>query len=346
MKTKTYKKEEIIDYLLGSLPEAEAEFFDELSFTDDDFADELKATEKDLIDSYVNRELSGKKLELFENYYLASPLRREKVEFAKSFQPFAAVKITEFQSEIPLEKEEQKKFTISKFLNFPRLSMQWGFAFATVLLLFFGGWLLWQNANLRDELSKDQTNRENILKREAELAEREKQLQEMVSGQQNTNLENEKELAKIREEREKLAQEIKEKNRQERLNNRRNIAQEKKTTPESKKQPVIASFILSPSMRGNNQLKTLTLAKNLSSVNFKLELESDDFEFYRVALKNPNDGKILWQSGKLKADKSASLNANPPAKLLSSQIYFFEVSGITSDGNAEIISNYSFRVVR
>ena len=90
MNTKTYNNENLTAYLLGALPEADAEGFDELSFTDDDFASELSAAEKDLVDAYVNGELKGEKLQSFESYYLASPLRREKVEFARVFQQFAA----------------------------------------------------------------------------------------------------------------------------------------------------------------------------------------------------------------------------------------------------------------
>lgn len=89
MNEKTYNNQVITAYLLGSLPEAETERFDELSFTDDRFADDLKTTENDLIDAYVQGELKNPMLEKFESYYLVSPVRREKVKFAQTFQIFA-----------------------------------------------------------------------------------------------------------------------------------------------------------------------------------------------------------------------------------------------------------------
>src|SRR5688572_18920006 len=89
MSKKTYTSEVIMSYLLGSLPEDEAERFDELSFTDDEFAESLQAAEKDLIDAYVQDELKDAELERFKSYYLASPVRREKVKFAQAFQVFA-----------------------------------------------------------------------------------------------------------------------------------------------------------------------------------------------------------------------------------------------------------------
>ncbi|MDX6709984.1 MAG: hypothetical protein QOH96_1000 [Blastocatellia bacterium] len=76
----------ITQYLLGVLPEAETERFDVLSFTDDEFADSTRVVEKDLVDAYVQGELAGDELEQFKAFYLAFPLRREKVEFAQVFQ--------------------------------------------------------------------------------------------------------------------------------------------------------------------------------------------------------------------------------------------------------------------
>src|SRR5258707_8661520 len=76
------------EYLLGSLPDAEAERLDELSVTDQAFAEALNVAERDLIDAYVLGELKGSALEQFKAHYLASALRREKVRFAEAFQIF------------------------------------------------------------------------------------------------------------------------------------------------------------------------------------------------------------------------------------------------------------------
>ncbi len=55
----TYNYEAITQYLLGALPEEEAERLDELSFTSDEFAEALRAAEKDLVDAYLQGELTG-----------------------------------------------------------------------------------------------------------------------------------------------------------------------------------------------------------------------------------------------------------------------------------------------
>src|SRR5467141_4149827 len=89
MSEQTFDQQAVAQYLLGALPEAETERLDELSITDAEFAEALQVAEKDLVDAYVQGELNGAALERFRSYYLASPLRREKVQFAQAFKVFA-----------------------------------------------------------------------------------------------------------------------------------------------------------------------------------------------------------------------------------------------------------------
>ena len=73
----------LISYLLGALPDEEAERLDEQSIVDEGMAARLCILEDDLVDAYVSGALSGETLERFESHYLASPRRRQKVAFAK-----------------------------------------------------------------------------------------------------------------------------------------------------------------------------------------------------------------------------------------------------------------------
>ena len=76
---------QLVRYLLGLLPENDAERLDEQSIVDDEFAARLRAVENDLVDAYVRGALEGELLERFESFYLASPRRRDKVAFARQF---------------------------------------------------------------------------------------------------------------------------------------------------------------------------------------------------------------------------------------------------------------------
>src|SRR5215203_1106443 len=77
--------QQLVRYLLGLLPDEAAELLDELSITDTEVADRLRSVEDDLVDDYVRGALAGESLDRFESVYLASPRRRDKVNFARGF---------------------------------------------------------------------------------------------------------------------------------------------------------------------------------------------------------------------------------------------------------------------
>jgi hypothetical protein len=74
---------QLIRYLLGLLPEDEAQRYEEQSIVDDDVAARLRQVENDLVDAYVRGTLDEEFRKRFESFYLASPLRRDKVRFAE-----------------------------------------------------------------------------------------------------------------------------------------------------------------------------------------------------------------------------------------------------------------------
>jgi hypothetical protein len=77
--------DQLVQYVLGLLPEAETERLDEASVADDALASRLQVVEHDLVDAYVSDTLDRETRARFETVYLATPRRREKVEFARRF---------------------------------------------------------------------------------------------------------------------------------------------------------------------------------------------------------------------------------------------------------------------
>jgi hypothetical protein len=381
MNTETYDIETVNAYLLGALPEAEAERFDELSFTDDRFADALSAAEKNLIDSYVNGELSGARLEQFKNYYLASPLRREKVEFARAFQSFAEKKMAAAQpsavavatAEVIADGvisraavEEKPKGALAEFFSnlfsVPRLSLQWGLAAATLAFLFFAGWLMLENSRLRRESELARAQRGELQRREAELENEIAQARSADSGKEAELERVRGEIARLEQSQERerrrlteLEQERQRLSRQQQQQQNQADAPPKQSAAPPRNQISVASFILAPSLRGGGsggQIQTLSIPEKTDAVAMRLELEPNDYAAFRVALVSQSNGggRVLWRSGSLKARATGdakSLNVNFPARLLkSSDTYTLEVSGVrSSGGEAEIIGNYSFRTV-
>ena len=152
MNRQTYNNALIVDYLLGSLSPAETERLDELSFTDDDFAQRLHAVENDLVDAYVRGELHGKLLQRFQSFYLSSPDRLEKVEFAESFLKLA-------DSAEPSVQPARQVWWKAIFRS-PRPA--WGTLAAAASLLVVLSWLVVQDMRLRRE-------RETLQQRQSEF---------------------------------------------------------------------------------------------------------------------------------------------------------------------------------
>lgn len=331
----------ITDYLLGSLPEAETVRLDELSFTDDEFASELSIAEKELVDAYIQGELTGKRLEQFNFYYLASPRRREKVRFAKAFQTYAEKEAaTETVIKKNIETDEKKVSWFNGFFTFPSFAFQWGLAAASIVLLLLVGWLAFDNYQLRQQENATQARREALQRRE-------KELEEQLKNQQTNNSETEKELTRIREELAKLEEQKKQLETEQRKAEEQRRAQSQK--PNEGGNASIVAFNFEPPRRSVGQPVILKVPASADYLSISLELETDDFPLYRVALKNTANNKTLWQSGKLKAKtkgEGKSLSVKFRAGLLKEGNYILDVSGLSAEETSENIIGYPFRVVK
>jgi hypothetical protein len=71
-------------YLLGELPEEQQVAVEDRAFADPSYLREIQSAEADLIDAYVRGELTADERRDFERMFLASPLRRGKVAFARN----------------------------------------------------------------------------------------------------------------------------------------------------------------------------------------------------------------------------------------------------------------------
>jgi hypothetical protein len=345
MSKQTHNDQTLTRYLLGALPAAEVERLDELSFTDDGFAEALDAAEKDLVDAYVQDELTGATLERFKSHYLASPLRRDKVKFARVFQLVAeknvGAKSLETKAEahdesVAKRKDFWQRFS-SGFLKTPRPALRWGAAFASLALVVAVGWLAFENARLRGQVSQTQARSE-------EFGRREQELQSELEGRRSAGALTEQELARVREERERLEQELKQREAQ---------AAQQRATAQRPSQPGrvgIASFILAPQMRDAAQIREVSVPPDAGYVAMRLELEPNDYSAYRVALINQTGSQTFWRSGPLKARTSGddkALSVRLRAGLLKPQtVYMLRVTGVSTAGSTEIVGDYPFRVVK
>ncbi len=329
-----YDEQLIISYLLGALPDTEAERLDELSLMDDEFAEQLISVENDLVDAYVRGELAKQNLGSFKAHYLASPGRRDKVQLAQALQVLTdkrAEAQTKDASTSALPHAEAKTSSSQdslwhRFFLVPRASLQWGFAIVALMMLFAGGYFMLENARLRNQMAQTQAER-------AVLQAREHELQKQLADEQSADAEIAKELARVREKLAQLEQQL-----------AGTPPVEEKVVPEERDLKVV-SAVLAPQMRSGNQIPSIPVPADTDYVALKLELESNDFPAYQVALKNLANRQIIWRSGKIKITRaSLTLPLRLRASLLKAQNYTLDLSGISNTGASEIIGSYTFKV--
>ena len=348
MSRQTYNNQSITQYLLGLLPEAEAERLDELSFTDDEFAGTLSVIENDLVDAYVQGALDGAVLERFKSHYLSSQLRRQKVEFARAFQSAAGRKAAPRAAEVHVEADDKSPakrkrsgwFSNMSSLALPRPALRWGAVFAALALLVAVVWLAFDDARLRGQISRTLEQRDEVVRREVEL-------QKELEGRRAADAEANQESMRTREEGERLDRGTARQGAQEQLPAEQQRASERRAAQPSG--PSIASFVLAPQTRVAGQLETVSIPANAKYVSMRLELEPNTYPAYRVALLDESAGQSLWRSGRLKARAQGggkTLSISFGAGLLRPQIYLLRVTGISADGASETISDYRFRVVK
>lgn len=81
--------EEIRDYLLGTLSEEGRRVIDERLLLENNFLEELLAEEDELIDDYVNGDLAEDDRTRFEQHFLCTPERQQKIKFAFALNRYA-----------------------------------------------------------------------------------------------------------------------------------------------------------------------------------------------------------------------------------------------------------------
>jgi hypothetical protein len=301
-------------YLFGLLPQDQTERLDEWSVVDDEFAARLDTVESDLVDAYVRGELSGDTLAKFRTVYLSSPRRRQKVACAESLYLLEKAQPAVSQV-VPARPSWLSLFT------FPRFALAGGLA---MLLAISALWI--DNLHLRDSMRQATTDR-------AALQQRERDLQAQLSDEHASNARTASELEQVRNSLAQLGSSTPAKR----------VASQLSSLPVN-----VVAFVLGPQIRGGTQVPILSLPQGTTRVDFRLNLEANEFPHYRATLKSLQDDKVLWHSGQLTAvtkGQSSALSANVPARLLQPQMYQLDLTGTQASGEGELVSSYVFRVV-
>jgi hypothetical protein len=140
-----YSDEVVRLFLLGKLPAAQQVKFEERLFSDEQFETRVRLAENELADDYAYERLSATERDLFEQKFLVSTERRQKLRVSEALhQRFAA------PSPAPARATLGER--LQRLLSWNQVS--WKLAAAVVTLVFFAGttWLLLRRPQLRQEL--------------------------------------------------------------------------------------------------------------------------------------------------------------------------------------------------
>jgi hypothetical protein len=163
MTTQSYSVQTLRDYLLGLLPDEEAQRLDELSIVDDECAGRIRAVEHDLVDAFARDELDGVQLQRFRSRYLASPHGRESIRFARALQSLKGHPGQETSQAVPLAP--------ATFWQRSRWRERLTLAAALILLASASVWLALDNRALRARVTIVESSRDELGAGQARAAE-------------------------------------------------------------------------------------------------------------------------------------------------------------------------------
>jgi hypothetical protein len=309
---------------------------EERGLADYDFFERLLVVENRLIDDYLAAQLSPPDRAQFEQHFLASPKRRERVEFARTFLRSMAQSSAVAAAPVPkaiaaseagvATEETSWSERWRSFFGFN--SVGFGLAAAAAMLLaVFAVWSFLETRRVREELAQ-------IKRERAELQQREQGLQARLDSQQGQTEELRKELERDRAELERLK------------------AEEARLQQSSF--TAIASIILKPpKLRDRSPGQTPQLVINANTSSAQLTLVVDKELIGAILKSHPNvraelssGGKIQWsQEGltprSVKAGKAFVVTL--PAERLSAGSYQMRLAGSGPSGEM-VIATYPFKV--
>jgi hypothetical protein len=321
MDVNTKDESQFVRYFLGEMTDAEQARFEESFFQDVELSELLSDAENDLIDGYVRDELSPRERERFQQHFLISDRRREKLEVARAlFQEKdarAASRVVDRSAQFPWWR------ALFASLRLPSTALAYSFGAIAVLFLAGGLWLFSEVRQLRRETARLSSERNMQSAQNDQLLE-----------QANEQRRHSEELAA---EKEQLERQLAE------LRNQPGIAER-----ESRPAPGFLTFILSPVSRGSDTTKKLIIPYGVGSVRLQLNLNpGDDYPAYQVNLQKAGGGQVrTWKSVRGASIKGARVVfVDVQATSLTANEYEVTLSGV-ANGKTETLGYYYFNLPR
>lgn len=323
-------------YLLGELTEQEQAQLEEAYFTNDARFESFLAVKHDLIDAYARGDLSGVKRQRFEQNFLASGPRRQRVEEAKEFiRAVSAAPLKESIVNEPINSSTQSSDvpwwrSISNLFVLRPLVFR-GAVAALLLLVVAGSWVLVRR------YQRQQADLQEL--HQVALRQKEEELKRASASpvNENTSAPDSNVTSNLSDNRQPV--------------NSTDVPKPG-TVNKRPRQPAsgqVASIFLLPfSARGDSDSHPLLLRSETRAVRLTLAFQKADYSRYEVVLRTA-EGEQVLRRGPLSdrsnaAGRSVTLTLDPA--IFRRRDYIVTLNGITSEGKPETVAEYYFHVKR
>lgn len=324
----TTNEDIIIRFLLGELPENTRQELEERLFQDDSFYQQVLAMQEELVDDYVQDQLPADRHKQFESYFLASPRRKARVDFAVAFSRALTGRAAQPITTTPPPSWWQA------FLAFSRPRLAFAALAAALVALIGASWLVFENRRLSGGIEQARQERETLIRQNrTDDAETQLRIEEL-----------EREIGSLRSQGGELETKIKQKERElETLQRTRTPARSGSTGGE------IAAFILPPGLtRGSDEPEKLIIPAGVRSVRLQLDLERDEnYQSYVAEIRTAR-GNLVWSKSGLVGQKTSYGGAvflTIPAGLVSSGEFEVSLKG-AANGRVEAVGYYYFLALK
>jgi hypothetical protein len=317
-----------VAYLLGELPDDQAEEFERRYLEDENLFQRMEEIEDELVDDYVGGALSAGRNAAFENHFLRTAARVEKVEFAQAMSERASLwkktRETEVDDSIPAvgpHSIDTRQSTVTK----PRWREFAAIAAALVFAVTSGA-LWFRVSNLQRQL--EAAKRDEAVLRQSESDSRK------GAGELQTQLSDEQKQSQALEEK---------------INEL-----EKFSTMDPSSRVVYAvqlgiDYLIGDSKgSGPSKVKFVAIPAKTSLIRLAVDFPKSDFQTFKVNLRR-SDRSTVWTRGGLKARgvrDNQTINLAIPADRIPNGDYDLVVSGVNTNGDTESVAHYALKVER
>ena len=302
-------------YLLGDLTEPERVRLEEGYFTDDEAFERLLVVKGELIDAYARGGLKGREHELFEQHFLATRPRRQRLREATELIEFS----TETAARTMIAGRDRETSRWSFLLPDLRPRRAGAFAIAAVLTLvaLVGLWAFFKSAESRrtERAARTISAPESVSERPPDSASPLNNKGAPVAAGTSPGV-------------------------SQPTDNTPAVKAPARTSPSPTR---LATVLLTPVLtRDGGRANTLIIRPGTTAARLRLAFTGGDYRRY-IAVLQTVEGQSLWRGAASRGEQSGAghtVVVNVPATVFRRQDYIITLSGVTAGGETKELHEY------